>query len=193
MPAIPSCTVLAVTVALGLFAAAMPVQFTLSGGTPLTMGVAFAHAKGGDDGDSGGSDGGGGDRSGRGGGDDSDGGRGRGRGRGGSDDSGGHDDSGGGDSGGGGGSNSSGSGSSGGGSDDHGASGNGNGGSKARGSSGNRGRASIGGNVELRYSNGWRERIRNGRYRLTDPKGRTVRDRPATQEDAVRMRDAQIQ
>lgn len=49
------------------------------------------------------------------------------------------------------------------------------------------GRASVG-NIHLRYPNGWDEQIRNGRYRLTDPQGRTVSSRRATQGDMIRMR-----
>ena len=44
-------------------------------------------------------------------------------------------------------------------------------------------------NLHLRYPNGWDEKIRNGRYILTDPKGRTVTNRPAAFSDLERMRD----
>lgn len=45
-------------------------------------------------------------------------------------------------------------------------------------------------NLHLRYPNGWDERIRNGRYILVDPEGRTVTNRRATMGDLDRMRDA---
>lgn len=45
-------------------------------------------------------------------------------------------------------------------------------------------------NLHLQYTNGWNERIRNGRYRLVDPEGRTVSDRWATTKDLMRMRKA---
>ena len=45
-------------------------------------------------------------------------------------------------------------------------------------------------NLHLRYPNGWDEKIRNGRYILIDPEGRTVTNRAATFADIDRMRDA---
>lgn len=42
--------------------------------------------------------------------------------------------------------------------------------------------------LHLRYANGWDERVARGRYRLTDPKGRVVKDRVARPDDLVRMR-----
>lgn len=45
-------------------------------------------------------------------------------------------------------------------------------------------------NLHLRYSNGWQEWVRDGRYRLIDPQGRTVSDRRATANDLARMRTA---
>jgi hypothetical protein len=42
-------------------------------------------------------------------------------------------------------------------------------------------------NMDLHYTNGWREWIRNGRYRLTDPKGRVVSERWARPDDLLRM------
>jgi len=47
-----------------------------------------------------------------------------------------------------------------------------------------------GNNLHLRYSNGWQEWVRNGRYRLVDPNGHTVADRRAKQSDLDRMRAA---
>ncbi|MEZ5776944.1 MAG: hypothetical protein R3E44_01140 [Paracoccaceae bacterium] len=44
-------------------------------------------------------------------------------------------------------------------------------------------------NIDLKYVNGWRERIENGRYILIDPKGRTVSDRWARPEDLFRLRE----
>ena len=48
-------------------------------------------------------------------------------------------------------------------------------------------------NLHLRYSNGWDERILNGRYILVDPEGRTVTRRAATAKDLERMRAAVTQ
>lgn len=42
--------------------------------------------------------------------------------------------------------------------------------------------------LRIQYSNGWDERIRGGRYRLLDPSGQIVTDRPATGQDRERMR-----
>ncbi len=50
------------------------------------------------------------------------------------------------------------------------------------------GRISSDDNVEIEYANGWQEWIRNGRYRLTDPKGRTVSNRWARPDDLARLR-----
>jgi hypothetical protein len=47
-----------------------------------------------------------------------------------------------------------------------------------------------GDNLYLRYANGWEEWVRNRRYVLKDPLGRTVADRAATFDDLVRMRAA---
>jgi hypothetical protein len=44
--------------------------------------------------------------------------------------------------------------------------------------------------AEVRYSNGWAERIRGGRYELVDPYGRSVVRRPATAEDVARVAGA---
>ena len=41
--------------------------------------------------------------------------------------------------------------------------------------------------AEVSYANGWAERIRDGRYELIDPYGRTVVRRPATAEDRARV------
>jgi hypothetical protein len=41
--------------------------------------------------------------------------------------------------------------------------------------------------AEVRYANGWAERIKDGRYELIDPYGRTVVRRPATAEDMARV------
>jgi len=73
--------------------------------------------------------------------------------------------------------------------DDDDNSGSGNG---ANGSSANSPASGSGGsisNIRIDYSNGWEERIRGGRYRLKDPKGRTVADRTATQADYRRLRE----
>ena len=77
--------------------------------------------------------------------------------------------------------------------DDNSGSGSANSGSGSSSSSGSSGSVTsnftkVGGNLRLVYSNGWEERIRNGRYRLTDPKGRTVSFRAATEADVIRMR-----
>ena len=45
-------------------------------------------------------------------------------------------------------------------------------------------------NIEYRYTNGWQERVLNGRYRLTDPKGRIVKDRFARPDDLTRIHKA---
>ncbi|MDH3264791.1 MAG: hypothetical protein OEM24_12435 [Paracoccaceae bacterium] len=41
--------------------------------------------------------------------------------------------------------------------------------------------------AELRHANGWVERIKDGRYELIDPYGRTAVRRPATSEDRARV------
>lgn len=42
--------------------------------------------------------------------------------------------------------------------------------------------------IEIRYANGAREEIKNGRYRVRDPRGRRVVQRQATGPDIVRLR-----
>lgn len=44
-------------------------------------------------------------------------------------------------------------------------------------------------NISLQYTNVWREWVKDGRYVLIDPEGRTVANRPASREDVTRMRD----
>jgi hypothetical protein len=44
-----------------------------------------------------------------------------------------------------------------------------------------------GGNIEVRYTQGWREEIEFGRYELKDPNNNTVIERPATQTDRDRL------
>ncbi len=44
-------------------------------------------------------------------------------------------------------------------------------------------------NISLQYTNGWREWVKDGRYVLIDPEGRTVANRPASYGDVTRMRD----
>lgn len=44
-------------------------------------------------------------------------------------------------------------------------------------------------NISLQYTNGWREWVKDGRYVLIDPEGRTVANRPASHGDVTRMRD----
>lgn len=41
--------------------------------------------------------------------------------------------------------------------------------------------------VEVRYSNGMREEIRDGRYEMTDVQGRIIINRPATETDYARL------
>lgn len=45
-----------------------------------------------------------------------------------------------------------------------------------------------GNNIEVRYTNGWKEEIEFGRYELKDPFNRTVVERPATSSDLQRLR-----
>ncbi len=45
-------------------------------------------------------------------------------------------------------------------------------------------------NMELRYANGWKEEIDNGRYVLVDPNGHKIISRPVTDADISRMRSA---
>ncbi|VAW20728.1 hypothetical protein MNBD_ALPHA12-2150 [hydrothermal vent metagenome] len=45
-------------------------------------------------------------------------------------------------------------------------------------------------NMELRYANGWKEEIDNGRYVLVDPNGNKIITRPVTSADISRMRSA---
>jgi hypothetical protein len=42
-------------------------------------------------------------------------------------------------------------------------------------------------NVEVQYSNGMREEIRDGRYEMTDVQGRIIINRPATESDYARL------
>jgi hypothetical protein len=42
--------------------------------------------------------------------------------------------------------------------------------------------------IEVRYSDGWREEIKNGRYRLKNPSSQVVVSRPATNGDWRRLR-----
>ncbi|WP_159585702.1 hypothetical protein [Chelativorans xinjiangense] len=42
--------------------------------------------------------------------------------------------------------------------------------------------------LEVQYSNGMREEIRDGRYEMTDAHGRIIINRPATQSDHLRLR-----
>ena len=43
-------------------------------------------------------------------------------------------------------------------------------------------------NITLQYTNGWQEWVKDGRYVLIDPKGRTVANRRASRDDVARMR-----
>ncbi len=43
------------------------------------------------------------------------------------------------------------------------------------------------GKVEIRYTNGWKEELENGRYELKNASNRTVVERRATAEDIARM------
>ncbi len=45
-----------------------------------------------------------------------------------------------------------------------------------------------GNNVEVRYSDGWKEEVENGRYELKDPNNNTVIQRQARQSDLARLR-----
>lgn len=45
-----------------------------------------------------------------------------------------------------------------------------------------------GSSIEVIYPDGWKEEVKNGRYELHDPAGRTVIERAATSEDLIRMR-----
>lgn len=160
------CISLAGTCILGLLIASVPIEVDVAGKSGLEIALASAHAKSGNSGS------GGGGNSGSGGGGSGN----SGSGSSGSDNSG---------SGGSGSDNSgSGSSSSGSGSDD---------GDSADSrfnsddfSDGQRFGADK--DMDLRYTNGWREWIRNGRYRLTDPKGRVVSERFARPDDLLRMR-----
>ncbi len=179
--------------AVGLMFAVCPVgiSFDFESGVHAKVMIVFAKSGSGRDGDSGDNSGGGdgsGSSSGSGGGRDS--------------------NSGGGNSGsGGGGHSGTGSGSdSGGGSGSSSGSGNGNGSSSGSGSassvSSSEGKGKslsaprlreVGQNLQLIYSNGWEEKIFNGRYELKDPMGRTVSLRSATQADHDRLRRAALQ
>ncbi|MBO0145448.1 hypothetical protein JZX87_30485 [Agrobacterium sp. Ap1] len=44
-----------------------------------------------------------------------------------------------------------------------------------------------GGTVEIRYANGILERLTNRRFSMTDRRGRTIVDRPATSDDRARI------
>lgn len=44
-------------------------------------------------------------------------------------------------------------------------------------------------NISLQYTNGWREWVKDGRYVLIDPEGRTVANRAASRSDVTRMRN----
>ena len=44
-----------------------------------------------------------------------------------------------------------------------------------------------GGNIEVKFADGWKEEIENGRYELKDPAGRTVVERASTQADFNRL------
>ena len=86
------------------------------------------------------------------------------------------------------GSSNSGSGSSG--SDDGGSGNSGSGSENSRGTSsddGSHATPSGSGNQERVYQGGWRERIRNGRYEVFDPQGRSVINRKAIPADALRI------
>lgn len=43
-------------------------------------------------------------------------------------------------------------------------------------------------NITLQYTNDWQEWVKDGRYVLIDPKGRTVANRRASRDDVARMR-----
>ena len=45
-------------------------------------------------------------------------------------------------------------------------------------------------NIEVRYDDGWKEEIENGRYELKDPNNRTVVERAATFADRARIANA---
>jgi len=47
-----------------------------------------------------------------------------------------------------------------------------------------------GNSIEIRYSDGWRESVNGDRYRLFDPKGRRVVERPVVRDDIRRLRAA---
>jgi len=44
--------------------------------------------------------------------------------------------------------------------------------------------------IEIKYSDGWEEKIKYGRYELEAPNGRTIISRPATQRDFDRLNSA---
>lgn len=44
-----------------------------------------------------------------------------------------------------------------------------------------------GDDITVTYADGWRERVRSGRYIMTDPRSRTVIDRPARRADISRL------
>lgn len=48
----------------------------------------------------------------------------------------------------------------------------------------------TGSNLELRYSDGWKEVVDNGRYVLRDPNGNTIINRLAKNADVARLRSA---
>ncbi|HHG90897.1 MAG TPA: hypothetical protein ENJ90_10550, partial [Devosia sp.] len=41
--------------------------------------------------------------------------------------------------------------------------------------------------IEIKYSDGWKEEIENGRYELKDPNGNEIISRPATDADITRL------
>ncbi len=45
----------------------------------------------------------------------------------------------------------------------------------------------VGGNLEIRYSSGWKEELQSGRYELKDPNNNTVVERPARPADVSRL------
>ncbi len=47
-----------------------------------------------------------------------------------------------------------------------------------------------GDNIEIRYSDGWEERIRDGEYILLDPNANTIIRRPASPKDYARLNSA---
>jgi len=47
-----------------------------------------------------------------------------------------------------------------------------------------------GNEIEIEYSDGWKEQIEHGRYEIEAPNGRTIISRPATQRDFDRLNSA---